>query len=855
MKNVAVTIPNLIQGISQQPDSQKDPSQGEIQINGVSSIAEGLRKRDSSRTLARVSATPFGDAFFHTILRDQQEEYISVITNSSIKVFELDGTEKSVTVDTNAYNYLSTVTDATQQIRAVTIADFTWITNTLTPTAMDSAVAPKVARPSAHECLIWIKQAVYGNRYEVNVNGTQVAVETPVSAVVVSGSTVTENRISSEEIAQALIDGPGGNNGISSIAGITVSRSGSVLWLRSASPITVAAVDAKANATITAILNTVQVFTELPTIAPEGYQVNITGDPGTSFDDYHVSFKPRSGTFGEGEWAETVAPGTEYQLDPATMPHVLVRKSDGNFWFGAVNGQTVAGIPDGVPTWGERISGDIDTSPDPSFIGYAINDIFIYKNRLGFLADENVILSRVREFFEFFPETVTTVLDTDPIDVVASNNKVSVLRYAVPYQDELILISPQIQYRFNAAETVLTPATAQITALTQFDVDVSVRPQQAGGGIFFMQTNGQWSQMREFAVRGAGTALTADAADLTGYVSSFIPSECFKLTVNDTGNAAFLLSSRNTTGMLGVDYRKRIYVYKWFLRNSGEGAERAQNSWSYWEFGADKILQVVCIREVLYCLMQYGSEVYLEQISVLDRAEESKVNAPYPLLLDRLISTTTATPTGAPGSSTDLRMDKGVYNQQTDETTFTLKYAATNEVQVWSAYNMTQVNKAGPVLLGSTTSGNTVTARGDWSQEDVWAGEKYEFRYRFSRFKLMTDIGGGKAVRNVVRTQVRQAKLAYHESGFFQAKVIPENRKEGLYTFDGTVLAVRNSTIGTPTELPTSDVQLKYQGVFNIPVMGRGDRIAVELLNDTPHPSKFSTVEWIGMITSRSGAS
>jgi hypothetical protein len=838
MKNVAVTIPNLIQGVSLQPDAQRDPSQGEIQVNAVSSIAEGLRKRDSSRSLAKVSNSKFGDAFFHTILRDQQEEYISVITKDAIKVFELDGTEKTVTADTNAYNYLSTVTDAKQQVRAVTIADYTWITNTQVTVAMDPATAPETPRPKPHECLVWVKQAVYGNKYVLNVNGTNVEVETPVAAVVVDGSTVTENRISSEEIAQALMDG---------ISGVDKSRSGSVIWFRSDNPITVSATDAKANATITAILNTVQVFTELPTIAPEGYQINVTGDPGTSFDDYHVEFEPRSGTFGEGEWAETVAPGTEYKLDPATMPHVLIRKTDGNFWFGPVNGQTVSGIPDDVPAWGRRISGDIDTSPDPSFIGYAINDIFIYKNRLGFLADENVVLSRVREFFEFFPETVTTILDTDPIDVVASNNRVSVLRYAVPYQDELILFSAQIQYRFNAAETVLTPATAQITALTQFDVDVNVRPQQAGGGIFFMQTNGQWSQMREFAVRGAGTALTADAADLTGYVSSYIPDQCFKLTVNDTGNAAFLLSSKQTAGMFPEDYRKRIYVYKWFLRNQGDGAERVQNSWSYWEFGADEVLQIVCIREVLYCLMQYGDEVYLEQISVLDRAEET-IDAPYPMLLDRLISTTTATPAA-------LRMDKGVYDIQTNETTFTLKYTATNEVQLWSAYNMTQTNKAGPVLLGSTSTGTEIKARGDWSKEEVWAGERYEFRYRFSRFKLMNDIGGGKAVRNVIRTQVRQAKLAYQESGFFQVRVIPENRKEGLYTFDGTILAVRASSIGTPATPPTADVGLKYQGVFNVPIMGRGDRILVELLNDTPHPSKFSTLEWIGMVTSRSGAS
>ena len=839
MKNVAVTIPNLIQGISQQPDAQKDPSQGEIQINGVSSIAEGLRKRDSSRTLAKVSDTAFGDAFFHTILRDQSEEYLSVITKDEIKVFNLEGVEQTVEADTDAYDYLSTVTNARQHIRAVTIADYTFVTNTLVQTAMDTTTAPKDPRPFAHECLVWVKQAVYGNRYTVNVNGTTVTVETPVAAVVTNGSTITENRISSEEIAQAIMDG---------IGGVTKSRSGSVVWFRSDSPISVSATDAKANATITAILDEVQAFTELPTIAPVGYQVQISGDPGTTFDNYYVQFEPRSGDFGEGSWSETVSPGVEYMVDALTMPHVLIRKTDGTFWFGALNGQTVGGIPDDVPTWGERVAGDYETVPDPSFIGYAINDIFIYKNRLGFLADENVVLSRVREFFDFFPETVTTVLDTDPIDVVASNNRVSVLRYAVPYQDELILFSSQIQFRFNAAETVLTPATAQITVLTQFDVDVDVRPQQAGGGIFFMQSNGQWSQMREFAVRGAGTALTADAADLTGYVSSYIPDECFKLTINDTGNSAFLVSSKVAgSGAFGDDYRKRIYTYKWFLRNSGDGTQRVQNSWSYWEFGADEVLQIVCIREILYCLMRYGEEVYLESISVLDRAEED-VLAPYPLLLDRLIGTTTATPSS-------MRMDKGVYNKQKNETTFTLTYDATNEVQVWSAYNMTSApdQKNGPVLLGSTTSGRTITTRGDWSNEDVWAGEKYEFRYRFSRFKLMQDIGGGKAPRNVIRTQVRQAKVGYHESGFFQAKTLPEHRAEGLYTFDGTITAVRGASIGKPTDMSEA-VPRYYEGVFNIPIMGRGDRVLVELLNDTPHPCKFSTVEWIGMVTSRSGA-
>ena len=38
-------IPNLVNGISQQSESLRLGSQGESQINGVSSIVEGLSKR------------------------------------------------------------------------------------------------------------------------------------------------------------------------------------------------------------------------------------------------------------------------------------------------------------------------------------------------------------------------------------------------------------------------------------------------------------------------------------------------------------------------------------------------------------------------------------------------------------------------------------------------------------------------------------------------------------------------------------------------------------------------------------------------------------------------------------------
>tara|TARA_B100001250_G_scaffold25719_1_gene21311 strand:+ start:11900 stop:14446 length:2547 start_codon:yes stop_codon:yes gene_type:complete len=843
MALVSYPIPNLSQGISQQPDAQRDPSQGEIQVNGTSSIMEGLRKRDASEVLAEVSTSSFGDCFIHSILRDNVEEYLAVITDSIIKVYDLAGNVRTVSPATNAYNYLSTVSDAKQDIRAVTIADYTFISNTKKIPAMKTATAPATARPSTHEAMVWVRAASYGNEYKLTVNSVSATVTTAV-APVISGTdgsgnpTVTENRISSADIAENL------KTALASagLSGVTITRSGSVLWLQSASAITLAANDARANADITAILSKVQTFTELPTIAPNGYQIEIEGDPGNNFDGYYVEFVPKSGTFGEGLWVETVSPGVEYEIDKDTMPHLLVRKPDNTFYFGPANGSTFTGTTNGVaweikiPTWGERAAGDYGTAPSPSFIGNAINDIFIYKNRLGFLADENVILSRVREFFNFWPETVTTILDSDPIDVVASNNKVSVLRYAVPYQDELILFSSQYQFRFNAAETVLTPATAQITVLTQFETDVAVRPQQSGGGIVFAQSNGDWAQFREFSVRGAGTALTADAADLTGYVSAYVPSGLFKLTVNDTSNAIFGISSK--TG-----HKNRIYVYKYFVRNTGQGVERAQSSWSHWELsGADEILQILCVRETLYLLVRYGTKVYLEKIPVMDRLSEPVAGSPYPFLLDRRVSTTTATPAG-------VRVSAGSYDATTKKTTWTLPYTITSRTEAWSGFD-TSAN--GGVFLGFATSGNTIIGNGNWSGSPVWFGESYNFRYRFTRFKLYKEIGGGKAAANVERTQVRNAKLRYHETHYFEIHVFPEGRDVGKYKFDGTILGSRNSLIGTA--LPSgwdSDDERFYEGVFTFPIMSRGERCMVEIHNDTPHPCKFSTCEWVALITSK----
>ena len=804
-------IPNLSQGVSQQADAQRDPSQCDEQINAVSSLGEGLRKRDGTVALAKVSDVSFGDAFIHAIQRDQEERYLAVIRASGIKVFDLTGAEKTVSAP-GGYGYLANIDNATAQVRCATIADFTFVTNARTLTAMDPKVAPETARPAPHEALVWIRAGNYGQTYKVTVNGKTVSVTTAMAAVITNGTTITENRISTAEIATQIKTAL--DTALTPAGGVTITQQGSVLHFTSANPITIAASDARANADITAITSGVQSFTNLPTIAPAGYVVEVVGDPGNRYDGYYVTFVVREGggTFGEGSWQETVAPGVEYTIDPSTMPHVLVRLADGTFYFGPADGTTLAGNYE-LPAWGERTAGDYDTSPDPSFIGKPINDLFVFRNRLGMLADENVILSRAQDFFEFFPESVIATLDSDPIDLIASNDRVSVLRYAVPYEDALILFSDQLQFRFTASDSALTPSTAQITVLTQFEIDPNVRPIQVAGTIVFCQRNGVWSQFREFSVRGAGTALVADAQSLSETTGSYVPCDVFRLAVNDIGNAWYAISKKD-------GYTHRIYTHKYFFRNSGGSSVRAQASWSYWEFqGAQRVLSMLVVEEVLYLLMEYPTgEVWLERMRVADRLVDDD-SPRFPLLLDRRVSTLASTPPV-------LRVAPGVYDPNTKRTTWTLPYVISGPVEAWSSYDGDWERG---VRIGIATSGNTISGRGDWSLAQVYFGEVYPFLYRFSRWRAMTEIGGGKVAVNAKRTQIRRAMLRYHDTGYFEVSVTPELREKSIYRF------VANDP--------------QNEGVFTIPVMSEGARAKVEISNDTPRPCMFSTCEWEALIT------
>lgn len=118
------------------------------------------------------------------------------------------------------------------------------------------------------------------------------------------------------------------------------------------------------------ILKSVQKFSMSPASAPNGFIVKVAGEAGSTTDDYYIQYDDT-----EKIWKECARPGILSGYDLNSMPHILVRNSDGSFTMKKAE-------------WTEREIGDDDSNPQPSFIDQRINDIFFYRNRLGVIAGE-----------------------------------------------------------------------------------------------------------------------------------------------------------------------------------------------------------------------------------------------------------------------------------------------------------------------------------------------------------------------------------------------------------------------------------------------------------------------------------
>ena len=500
MALVSTSIPNLLNGVSQQPSPLRQVTQGETQTNALSSVIDGLIKRPPSEHIKKILINFNEDnAAIHLVDRGEGNRHIIIITAtataSEMYVVDLDGNYVATFNGTN--NSYLFCTNPARDLEFLTVADYTFVLNKTKTAQMLTDIVPGTV--------------ITNSKYQ-GFDDLPVATATHH---VGDGNTkrfpVGFNFHDASDLTVKV-------NGITYSLGLNYFLEDDDKTIRLNS-------NAAQHATI--------VFSLEPNV---GDIFEVIGDAGNAFDSFYVkSVSPTA-------YEETAKPGEVYRLDVNSLPHAITPNNSGN-----PTAFTLAACG-----WLDRAVGDQTSVPNPSFIGQKISDLFFYKNRLGLLSRENVIFSGAGDFFRLFPETITTILDDGPIDVAASHSKTALLKHAIPFNESLTLFAEATQFTIENAGP-LTPKSISIIPSTEFENDSDVAPVGAGNYLYFATKKGDFSSIREYYIQ-ADTVMT-NALEITAHVPKYLPKNLTKLKTSSNEDVLLGVSSEDSS---------KLYIYKWF---------------------------------------------------------------------------------------------------------------------------------------------------------------------------------------------------------------------------------------------------------------------------------------------------
>ncbi len=845
MPLISYSLPNLVGGVSQQPPSIRVPNSHEEVINTWPSLVSGLQKRPGTEVVASIGPVLSGSVAGHAYTDPVSgQTFFIVVQDSSIKVFNQNGEEKTVNGSLSV-PYLDFSANPRANCRMLTVGDTTFILNKEI-TVGSAAVAESGDRVDPTDrWTIFVSEAVANAYYTIYIDGvkraefltgtnttsetalestSEIAAElandlnsgaysSTINVIAQYPDSITFDVLSndsypddpSQEVASASCPGSEGTvtvnpdstltftpalgfSGLTTISytvtadtTYTVQRFSSVIALEVPSGSTVEIYEeGNAGKSLKVFNSTVKDFSDLPPHEEEGRLVKVSGDVQEAGDDYYVVFNS------EGLWVETYGYGEGVTLDADTLPHTLVYdQSTDEFTLGTY-------------TWEGRLVGNDESSPEPTFVGRTINDIFIHQGRLGVLSDENVVMSEANTYSNFWRTTVVQLLDSDPIDLAAVSGRVSILNHAIPFNRNLLLFSDQAQYIIDAGE-ILSPKTAVVSYTTSYAASVNQKPENVGPYVYFVDDSGSYLRLMEYYTDN--NALTDNADNVSVQIPEYM-----------TGPVRLMKgSSRINLLMVQGGDEDTLFTHNFAFGTNA----KIQSSWGKWTFGGD-IKFFDFVGKYVYILINYSDGLYLERLIMEEDAQRAITD--FPVCLDHRVTLADCTAS---------------YDSATDTTTITTPFAYPATVTMVLAPS---VDDSGIEIPMTNTTGNEYTVDGDvTSYTDALIGIPYRFYWKLSTQYVRETKGNGTVIVQDGRLSMRYLSLFYKDTSAFTVKVTLQGGREYEYPFEGRTLGSANNILGSAS-IDT--------GKFRAPIMGENSSTSIEVINDTPYHCTFTACEW-----------
>ena len=584
----------------------------------------------------------------------------------------------------------------------------------------------------------------------------------------------------------------------------TVTQIGKGLYVtRSSGSFNVTSASGELMSVMTDSVNDVE---DLPTQCKHGYVLRIKSSANNE-DDYYVKFYGTGNRDGDGVWEECPKPGTQISYDKTTMPIQIVRQTDGSFevnqvdWEVALVGDTAVG----------------GTNPRASFVGKKISKILFFRNRLALLADEYVVLSRPGDFYNFWAKTALTFTPTDMIDISCSSDKPAVIYDGIQVNSGLVLFTKTQQFMLTTDSDVLSPQTAKINALANYNFNHQTNPISLGTTIGFLDNAGKNSRFWEVArVLREGEP---DVIEQSKVVSKLFNKD-LRLISNSKENQCIFFSEKNTG---------TIYCYKYYTVSN----KRLQQAWFTWELPGS-IQHHAVLDDALYIVLRNNSKDQLVRLDLLLHSDSMTVTDDldtgdtsddiiYRLHLDY---------------ATKQTVSSG-YNATTDITTFTKPVGYEASTKQLVAYDITSGDDIGRYALATVNGGN-LEIPGDWTTTFV-LGYLFDMEIKFPTIYFTQSSGDTHKAEIRGSLVVHRLKLNLGNAGRYKTLIERTGKPDYTETWEPAKADFYNA----------NQVDFTEEVVQTVPVYETNTNLTVTHKSTHPSPTTLFSMAWEGDYTTK----
>jgi len=538
--------------------------------------------------------------------------------------------------------------------------------------------------------------------------------------------------------------------------------------------------------------------------------------------------------FGEGVWEECAEPGITTTFDNTTMPIQLKRANPGTYdtinGGGGTTNYTNGFFRFSYPDWGKRDVGDDITNGEPSFVGHRIQKMIFFRNRICLLSEENVILSRVNDFYNFWVKTAMAISNADPIDLQSSSTYPTRLFDAVENAGGLVIFSASEQFLLSSgAEALLTPETAKITYAASYAFNPNSNPVSLGTTIGFLNSTAR--EARFYEISDVSTRNEPTVVEQSKIIAELFPQNLTNVTAS-TENQLLLFSVDSTLHTA----TNEVWGYKFYEA----GEQRAQSAWFRWTLPNNVVFHCM-MDDQYFVVLNTGSTYTLEKFDI-------KLSSATPMIGTPPDENRVHLDTKKTIASADL-----TYDTVNDVTTFTLG-AGFYSTRTLTAYCITPSDAAGKSYdipasaITGTAPNQTVTLPGNWKTSteagtsnvsvntDVIIGFEYEFEVELP--KVFVTRQEGDKTRSETRGSLvlHRMNFDFGDVGVLDITLKRKGREDYTYTVESKEYDNINAS--------TAAIASGY--IHTIPVYDRNTNLSVFIKSNHPSPATLHSMNWEG---------